>query len=115
MVFRTSRNRDLSAVWFALGFPTVFTLVYFVLLDGLPSAWQQSAYAAGKLVQFLFPIFWVVRVQRERPLFHPPRMRDLRLGTAFGLALFAGLVILYHGVKPSGFLDTVAGQVRNKV
>jgi len=115
MALPSSHNRDWRALWFALCFPTVFTLVYFVLLDGLPRAWQLSAYAAGKLVQFLFPAFWVVFVQREQPRFHRPRMRDLALGAGLGLALLAGLLILYHALKPAGFLDAVAGQVRNKL
>ena len=108
-----SRRRDWLALLFALGFPTVLTLVYFVLLAG--SRWQQPAYAAGKLIQFVFPVGWVVLARGERLRFHRPAARQLAFGAALGIVLFAGLLVLYHALEPTGVLAGMAGQVQAKL
>jgi membrane protease YdiL (CAAX protease family) len=103
------------AILFALCFPTVVTLVYFVLLAGLPSAWQEGAYGAGKLIQFLFPVVWVVIIRRERPRLHLPRARDIALGGALGLVFFAATLSLYHLLKSTSVLVGLAGEVQAKI
>lgn len=61
---RPTATKDLAALIFALGFPTLVTLVYFQWLAAAPAAWQQSAYLAGKILQFGFPVFWVLAIYR---------------------------------------------------
>src|SRR6478672_7838409 len=53
----TSVNR--AVIGIALVLPTLITWIYFILLDGAPSALQQSAYLIGKLAQFALPVVWV--------------------------------------------------------
>ena len=55
------------AVAFALVFPTVLTVTYFVLLADYPSGIQQAVYAVGKTVQFVFPLVWVFAVLQKEP------------------------------------------------
>jgi len=112
---RTPPNRDLWIVWLAIAFPALFTLVYFVLLAGTASVWQQAAYGAGKLIQFLIPAFWVMLVNRERPRFRLPRIRDFAIGAGLGLALFAGLFVLYYALEPASFLNDLREEVRKKL
>ena len=103
------------AVLFAMAFPTVVTFVYFVLLAGLPSAWQQGAYGAGKLIQFLFPVVWVVLIRRERPSVQLPRARDIALGGALGLIFFGATLALYHLLKSTSILEGLAAEVQAKI
>jgi membrane protease YdiL (CAAX protease family) len=63
--------RNLIAVVFAIVFPTIVTLVYFKWLSNHSPSVQQSAYAIGKTIQFLFPVVWIwlffrYRFSRER-------------------------------------------------
>ncbi len=62
----TARGQQL-AVAFALVFPTVLTVAYFVLLAGYPSGVQQAVYAVGKTVQFVFPLVWVFACCANEP------------------------------------------------
>lgn len=60
-------RRDSAAVIFALAYPTLLTIVYFILLADEPAWIQQAAYAFGKGIQFVFPLAWVILVQRPSP------------------------------------------------
>jgi hypothetical protein len=113
----TNRRRDWCAVLFALVFPTLITVVYFILLAGRPAAIQQTAYAAGKLIQFLFPAVWIIRIQRGRLAWQSPKHSDVLLAAGMGLALLAGALALYRfHLKPAGFFsDAVIEKVRGKV
>ena len=54
-----NRPRDWCAILFTLVFPTLLTVVYFILLAGHPAAVQQGAFAVGKFIQFAFPAYWL--------------------------------------------------------
>ena len=69
-----------AAVLFALAFPALLTWVYFVALAQSAAAVQQAAYALGKVVQFGFPLVWVLAVQRRRLHWQGPG----RAGTVAG-------------------------------
>ena len=47
-------------------FPTIVTWVYFQWLKDSESAWQQTAYGLGKILQFGFPVVFVWLFHRER-------------------------------------------------
>src|SRR5437868_10970512 len=53
-----ARRGNLAAVGFALVFPTLITVMYFIVLAG--HAWQQEAFSVGKIIQFAFPAVWVI-------------------------------------------------------
>jgi len=106
----------IGAVLFALGFPAVFTWVYFVALRDSPGAIQQAAYALGKTVQFAFPLFWVLAVQRRRPVWPRPTSAGLGWGLAFGLLVFAaGVAAYFVWLKPAGMLQGVGEAVQAKI
>jgi membrane protease YdiL (CAAX protease family) len=111
----TSR-RDIVAIAFAITFPTLLTWVYFIWLAKASAGLQQAAYSIGKVIQFGFPVFWFVVVQRER-LARPRFQRDgLLIGGLFGLAIVAAMIAAYHlWLKPSGAFDSAAELVREKV
>ncbi|MCU0958698.1 MAG: CPBP family intramembrane metalloprotease [Pirellulaceae bacterium] len=85
------------AIAAALTYPTLLTLVYFVLLADFPASVQQSAYTLGKCLQFLFPLVWVVVVCGERPRLRWPGMRGVPTGLAFGLAVLVATAAVYLG------------------
>lgn len=107
---------DRWAVLFALVLPTLVTLVYFVWAEGFSPSVQQGTYAVGKVVQFVFPLAWVVLAQRRRPRLARPTLAGLAQGIGFGLLVLAAMLALYHAyLKPSGLLDPAASEMRAKV
>ena len=112
----TSRRADVQAVLFTLAFPTLVTWVYFVLLKESAPWLQQTAYGIGKVLQFAFPVLWVAAVQR-RPLgFKRPGPQGLGEGVAFGLVVFAAVLVVYHAwLKPAGYFNAAAEPIEQKV
>jgi len=111
-----NRRRDGSILLFALVFPTLVTVVYFILLAGYPAAFQQAAYAVGKFIQFLFPAVWIARYQPALIGWRRPRRTEMLHGAGLGLALLASALALYHfGLKPAGVFVNAIGAVRHKV
>jgi hypothetical protein len=113
----TNNRRDWCAVLFALVFPTLITVVYFILLAGHSAIVQQGAYTVGKLIQFLFPVVWFVRIQRGRLAWQSPKRAEILLAGGLGAALLATALALYRfHLKRSGFFgDAVIETVRQKV
>ena len=104
------------ALAFALSFPTVVTLVYFVLLADRPAWQQQAAYTIGKSIQFAFTAVWVFLILREPLIRQAPTTRAVAMGLGFGALVLAMMIGLYAGVfKPLGFLERVGAEVRDKV
>lgn len=101
------------AVIAALTYPTLLTLVYFVLLAGLPAGVQQATYTLGKSVQFLFPVTWVMLVCGQWPTLRWPGGRGIPAGLAFGLAVLlamsAGYVAWFRGSPAAAGLATQVG------
>jgi membrane protease YdiL (CAAX protease family) len=108
---------DWGAVVFALVFPTLLTVVYFILLAGHPAAVQQGAFGIGKLLQFAFPAFWIVVIRKMRIRWTVPTRSDLVWGMGLGLGLLAATLGLYHlGLKPAGvFAGPAADAIRQKI
>ena len=67
-----ARRADSCMVVFALLFPSVVTLLYFVILAAWPAAVQQTAAAIGKGIQFGLPLVWVLAIQRAGLRFKRP-------------------------------------------
>ncbi|MCH2118254.1 MAG: CPBP family intramembrane metalloprotease [Pirellulales bacterium] len=77
-------------------FPTVVTLLYFVLAAEFNATVQQSVYGFFKSLQFLFPIFWASIVLRQRLVFGQPKMGGILAGFVFGLLVAAAMLVLYY-------------------
>jgi hypothetical protein len=73
----TGRLRETLALAFALSFPTLSTWVYFVWLAHDATAAQQTAMIVGKVIQFAFPLVWVLWVCRERLSGNRPGWRGI--------------------------------------
>ena len=111
-----SPRRDWLAVLFALGLPTLVTLVYFVWSEGFDAGLRQAIYGVAKVVQFGFPICWVWLVQRHRPKLWPVSFRGAGLGIVFGLIILAAALGLYHGwLKSADFFVAGIGPMQSKI
>lgn len=93
---RAPRLAQPAALAFALLYPTIGTWLYFVALAGHALA-AQPAYVATKLVQFAFPLVWVVWWQRRPIRLAKPTKAGLGWGLSFGLVVFAAILVLYYG------------------
>lgn len=109
-------RRDIAAIVFALVFPTLVTWVYFVLLQDASSGLQVAAKSVGMIIQFGFPMFWVVVMQKQRlirPAFQRP---GLVIGGVFGLAILSVMFVAYHHwLQQDVQFAAAAGQIREKV
>ncbi len=112
-----NRRADWGAVLFALLYPTLLTVLYFILLAGSSTALQQGTYAAGKFIQFAFPALWIVGIQRRRVGLKRPHHHELLWGSVLGLGLLAAALATYHfAVKPARLFDGAAGAtIRQKI
>ncbi len=104
------------ALAFAIAYPTLLTITYFVLLTGFPAGVQQLVYTTGKILQFVFPAVWVFLVLRGRTSWQWLSPRGLGVGLGFGAAVLGAMVLLYAGwLKPSEYLPGLADQAMAKV
>src|SRR5262249_52691294 len=112
-----NRRADWTLVLFALVYPTLLTVVYFILLAKSATALQQGTYAIGKLIQFAVPAAWIFGIRRESIAWSRPRPTDFTGGGLLGLGLLLGALLLYHYVaKPAGLFDNAAGDaIRQKI
>ncbi|MEI8374866.1 MAG: CPBP family intramembrane glutamic endopeptidase [Planctomycetota bacterium] len=112
---RVSRPADAAALWAAALFPSFATWLYFVVLTQNPSAAVQAAYAAEKVLQFAFPLVWVVLVQRQKLRLARPNRAGMTEGLVFGAAVLAGMLLLYfQWLKPAGYLAAAAVPITAK-
>jgi len=110
------KHRDIFAVIFTLLFPASLTLVYFTLLADASIATQVLAYGPLKLIQFGFPLFWVLAIQRRRLKPHAPESTGLFAGVAFGAVVLAAMWTLYSYVlEPSGLMEAARAPIRDKI
>ena len=111
-----ARTRDFWAVGFAIVLPTLVTLAYFVLAARAPATVQQLTYAVAKVVQFLFPIAWVLAVQARRPKLWNWNSQGVVFGVVFGLCIAVAMVCLYHFILRSApFFEAAVGHIQAKI
>lgn len=110
---RTGRA-DLIAVVAAMVFPSLATWLYFVALAGHES--MQLAYSAVKILQFAFPLVWIIGFRKCWPKLSWPQGRGLVAGLVFGLVVAASMLLLYQlFTSHSDLLASGVEQVRTKV
>ncbi len=111
-----STQNHWPAVLFALIYPTLLTWVYFIALAHQPAALQQTAYTAGKAIQFGFPLVWMWLYRRSALGFPRPRPADVVAGLAFGAVVAGGMLAAYHfWLKPANFFSAATGPIVAKV
>jgi membrane protease YdiL (CAAX protease family) len=109
---------SLAAHWVALAlvlvFPTAAAAGYFALLSG--GTMVAVVYSASKVLQFAFPLAWVVCVQRQKVRLALPDVRSLGWGLAFGVAAVAAGLAAYSGYfKHSPYLAQTPERIGEKV
>jgi membrane protease YdiL (CAAX protease family) len=115
-------KRDDFGLLFALAFPTLSAWAYFELFaepaaaDAGGNRFMQSAWVAGKAIQFAFPLFWIWVIDRQVVWPSRPTLRGLRLGLSFGLVV-AGLgLLLYYGIlRQHHLMREAPGFIHEKV
>jgi len=109
-----SSRADAAALWAAALFPSLATWLYFVVLSTNPSAAAQ-AYGGEKIVQFSFPLVWVMIVQRQKLKLAKPSTAGVAEGLAFGVAVLLGMLCLYFlWLKPAGLLTAAVKPIKEK-
>ena len=115
-VMDSHRTRNQWAIFFAMVFPSLLTWIYFVALGDNSGSAQQLAYAIGKAVQFGFPVFWFVCVQRCKLKLRIPSTDGLALGMGFGLLVVGAMFLFYQLVLLRlGLFDEARLQIQEKV
>lgn len=106
---RPGAGATLAAVVAAALFPTLATWLYFVVLPG--SRWMMPVYAVCKVAQFLFPLVWVLGVERAHPdLWKGPSRAGLLGGLLSGLAIAAFTFSVWQTLIAGGPLAARAAQ-----
>ena len=112
----TKRSWDWAAVKFAMVLPSLVTLIYFVWAERFSGGIQQAIYGAAKVVQFGFPVFWVLWVQRHWPQWPKPITKGLALGLGFGVLIAGAMMLLYSSwLKSADFFLLAADEIREKI
>ena len=106
----TSRGWQIAALVFAMVFPSIGAWLYFVMYAGHESV--RLAYGVTKVIQFAFPIVWVLLIERTAIRLRWPDGVSVRLGLAFGAVVLGAMLALYFG----GFSQTgYAAEAREAV
>lgn len=110
----TSRAAHIAAICFAMVLPTLATLLYFVLLSG--SELMKVVYFGSKVLQFAFPLLWVLAVQRCRFRIPRPTCNSIGAGILMGIAIVGTGLLAYYGVlKESSYLENAPALVTEKI
>jgi membrane protease YdiL (CAAX protease family) len=88
-------------------FPTLATWIYFILLSGRPQ--MGAVYAATKVVQFAFPLVWVIACERQPIRLARPQRAGMGQGLVLGVAVLTATLALYYGCLKSSDLLVGAG------
>jgi membrane protease YdiL (CAAX protease family) len=110
-----ARRVDAWAVGFALVFPSLATWLYFIGLADSGGTAQQVSMLAGKVIQFAFPLAWVLVIRRQKFAICL-RPRGGLEGLASGLLILATILAGYHlWFAPAGYLTTGAAEITAKL
>ncbi len=96
MVAVLLKNREKAVLAFAMLFPFVLTLLYFVVLARSDPFFQKTTFGLGKTLQFLIPIVWVGLVLREKWVIRSFHIRGVLEGIGFGAVVFLAILGAYH-------------------
>lgn len=111
--------RTALALIFAMTFPTLAAWSYFLALaerGGKVNVHQQSAYVVGKIVQFTFPLLFMVLIERRWPTVTRSRWNGLAIGLAFGLLVAVVMLGIYFAVlRGSSILAQTPERLRDKL
>jgi len=111
----TSRRADAAAMWIAALFPTFAAWLYFMAMTGYPAGIQRATYGASKVLQFGFPIAWLL-VTRRWPRWKWPTIGGLFESLLFGAVVSGVMLVAYFGwLRDAGYLAVAAQPVADKI
>jgi membrane protease YdiL (CAAX protease family) len=111
----TTQTADAWAIGFVLVFPTALTYVYFTLLTNAPLPLQYLAYAL-KFVQFGFPLFWFLKVQKRKLSLRQIDGEGILFAIGFGALTLVAMWLLYKYVLlPSGLMTGAGEKIETKI
>lgn len=109
-------QRDLYAALFALILPSLITWVYFYEAERLSAGSQGLVYGVVKVLQFAFPLIWVVWIERRQVRVSWPGWRGVGIGAAFGAAVAAAMAGLYFAwLRHAPDFAPAAEEMREKI
>jgi membrane protease YdiL (CAAX protease family) len=77
---------------------------------------QKGAYGIGKVIQFAFPLFFVLLIRKECLQFRGLDTSGLVLAVGFGLLVAGAMLGLYFlWLKPAGLFASVIPEVQEKL
>ena len=104
---------------FLLFFPLVQALFYFQIMADWNPAIQKGTYTATKIIMFVLPLVYTVRIAKEPLRVRRFNTRGLLEGSGFGFGVLVGICLLYFlWLKPIGLIGpgTPAGDaIRERV
>ncbi|MDC0934685.1 CPBP family intramembrane metalloprotease [Pirellulales bacterium] len=109
-------RKDLAAVIFAIVLPSLVTWAYFFQADAASPQVQTTIYGLAKVVQFGFPLAWVLWMQRRRFERRPLRRDGIVAGVTFGAVVAVAAIALFRfGLSGSEVLGPATEQIRDKI
>jgi membrane protease YdiL (CAAX protease family) len=114
----SASNRGLRwfGVFLGLVFPMIITWGYFILADRYSTSVQQTTYLVVKIIQFAFPLVWVLLVLRESPQLRRPNASGLILGAGFSLAVVgAGWLLFDLILRDTPVFAAAAPRIHEKI
>lgn len=92
-VSESRQPAQIAAVLFAALFPTLGTWLYFDVFAGSPG--MKPAYGVTKVIQFAFPLIWVLLVMRQRVSLMKPNSRGVGEGLLYGIVVSSFIYGVY--------------------
>jgi len=86
------------SLWFAMVYPFILTVFYFVFMNGQDTDSQNTVFTVLKLIQFAFPLVFVFLICRESielPIWKKPA---IKLGIIFGVVASIAALAIYFGL-----------------
>ena len=87
-----------ASLWFAMIYPFMLTVFYFVFMNGQDTGSQNTVFSILKLIQFAFPLvfaFLICRESIELPIWKKPA---IKLGLTFGVVVLIAALVIYFGL-----------------
>ncbi|MBL9124574.1 MAG: CPBP family intramembrane metalloprotease [Planctomycetaceae bacterium] len=105
---------DLLAVIAAMLFPSLATWLYFVAFAGHEA--MHAVYSTVKVLQFAFPLLWVIGLRKRWPKPGWPGRAAVATGLVLGLVITAAMLFAYQSLLThTPWLDAPIEQIRAKV
>ena len=111
-----NNKKLITGLIFAGLFPSIMTLLYFVVLAGEGSNLQKITYTIGKVLQFTFPLWFLVWVMKTK--IRPPLKwtKSIWVGLLFGITVgFLMMGMIHSSLFSETLLQTLKLNIQTKL